>query len=275
MSLLDSSLSVFKVPFGRARFDRVQEDTCIPEKKESKKRTHQKMTQRLKTIKSQLSDLSAAGYDIEVNEIDGSITVLMHANEFEPLFQNVYEVECGTINNAITDLNVINALDSLSMSNVVNYSYAGFRYNAVFESEDTIKQTNLQTGTIRTIKRSWHNGFYHDLVTVAGLARQSYKPGICFHIQFPMEYPHKPPFVRVMRPRFVFHTGHVTIGGSICAEQLTDTGWSSKYTVVALLSIIKGLLVEGKGQVDLQNYNEYTDGEARAAFTRVRQQHGW
>lgn len=36
-----------------------------------------------------------------------------------------------------------------------------------------------------------------------------------------------PPFVRVVRPRFQFRTGHVTIGGSICMELLTLSGWNS------------------------------------------------
>ena len=35
-----------------------------------------------------------------------------------------------------------------------------------------------------------------------------------------------PPFVRVLRPRFKFLTGHVTVGGSICMQMLTKSGWS-------------------------------------------------
>jgi len=41
-----------------------------------------------------------------------------------------------------------------------------------------------------------------------------------------VDYPVDPPFVRVVRPRFAFHSGHVTIGGSICMELLTRSGWS-------------------------------------------------
>ena len=39
-------------------------------------------------------------------------------------------------------------------------------------------------------------------------------------ITFPKGYPFDPPFIRVVEPRFAFHSGHVTIGGSICAEYL-------------------------------------------------------
>ena len=47
---------------------------------------------------------------------------------------------------------------------------------------------------------------------------------LLFSPAFPME----PPFVRVVRPRFAFHTGHVTIGGSICIELLTASGWCAR-----------------------------------------------
>lgn len=39
---------------------------------------------------------------------------------------------------------------------------------------------------------------------------------------FPPNFPFAPPFIRVIRPRFMFRTGHVTIGGSICTEMLTN-----------------------------------------------------
>ena len=53
-----------------------------------------------------------------------------------------------------------------------------------------------------------------------------WQPVIELEMTFPNEYPMKPPFVRVVRPRFKFLTGHITIGGSICMEVLTSSGWS-------------------------------------------------
>jgi hypothetical protein len=41
-------------------------------------------------------------------------------------------------------------------------------------------------------------------------------PMILSHIVYPSDYPNSPPFVRIIRPRFQYMTGHVTIGGSIC-----------------------------------------------------------
>ena len=33
-------------------------------------------------------------------------------------------------------------------------------------------------------------------------------------MQFPKDYPMAPPFLRVIRPRFAFMTGHITLGSA-------------------------------------------------------------
>ena len=45
---------------------------------------------------------------------------------------------------------------------------------------------------------------------------------IVLSVSFPSSFPAQPPYVRVIRPRFAFRTGHVTIGGSICTEMLSS-----------------------------------------------------
>jgi len=49
---------------------------------------------------------------------------------------------------------------------------------------------------------------------------------VLFEMTFPQEYPNKPPFIRVLKPRFQHLTGHITLGGSICMQLLTTSGWS-------------------------------------------------
>ena len=51
---------------------------------------------------------------------------------------------------------------------------------------------------------------------------------ILLSVRFPSSFPTAPPYVRVIRPRFVFRTGHVTIGGSICTEMLTNQGYRAR-----------------------------------------------
>ncbi len=111
------------------------------------------------------------------------------------------------------------------------------------------------------------------------LARQP--PSIVLHIHFPNDYPHSVPFVRVVHPRFQWHTGHVTIGGSFCTEMLTAGGWRPM-TVDALLHSLCATLVEGNAKIQLQPdmhcalpLVDYEEVEARQAYTRVAQYHGW
>ena len=73
----------------------------------------------------------------------------------------------------------------------------------------------------------------------------STQPVVEMEMKFPKDYPMSPPFVRIVRPRFQFltgkrlslmdplhlllslsYTGHVTVGGSICMQMLTRSGWS-------------------------------------------------
>jgi len=94
-------------------------------------------------------------------------------------------------------------------------------------------------------------------------------------VKFPKDYPFTPPFVRVISPRFKFHTGHVTVGGSICMELLTTSGWRPINDIESILVQIRAEMVEGGARLDFANTAEYSEYEAQEAFTRVAQQHGW
>ena len=74
------------------------------------------------------------------------------------------------------------------------------------------------------------------------------RPVIVLDIKFPMTYPDDVPFVRIVRPRFAYRTGHVTIGGSICTEMLTPAGWRAM-TVDALILSICEILRDGEAAV--------------------------
>ena len=56
------------------------------------------------------------------------------------------------------------------------------------------------------------------------------------------DYPAQPFFLRVISPRCVWYTGHVTAGGSICIEALTlsggPNGWSSALCVESVLNLV-------------------------------------
>ena len=79
-----------------------------------------------------------------------------------------------------------------------------------------------------------------------------------YEVIFPENYPHEPFFIRVVFPRFAFRTGHVTVGGSICMESLTPTGWSSARSIESYLVEILSLLNAGDARLDTNNSIPYS-----------------
>jgi len=101
------------------------------------------------------------------------------------------------------------------------------------------------------------------------------KDHILLHIAFPPTYPLNPPFVRVIKPRFAFRTGHVTVGGSVCTELLTNKGWTPANTIESVIISVRAQFMEGGARLDLGNTRDYTEAEAKEAFNRMVQTHGW
>lgn len=59
-----------------------------------------------------------------------------------------------------------------------------------------------------------------------------------FKVLFPPDYSEHAPFIYCVQPRFAFHTGHITVGGSICHEVLTDTKWNKTMNIVSLMNTL-------------------------------------
>lgn len=94
-------------------------------------------------------------------------------------------------------------------------------------------------------------------------------------ISFPPDYPNNPPFVRVIQPRFVMHTGRITVGGSLCMDILTSAGWNPMYDIQSLMVNVMSAIIDGGPRIDFRQPGVYSLQEAHAAFTRVAGQHGW
>jgi ubiquitin-conjugating enzyme E2 Q len=110
----------------------------------------------------------------------------------------------------------------------------------------------------------------------AHAARWGGRAVVELEVLFGDDFPASPPFVRVVSPRFAFHTGHVTVGGSICMQLLTTSGWDSSFTVEATLVMVRDAMLSGHGALDSSRAHvPYSEAEARHAFRRVAQQHGW
>lgn len=89
------------------------------------------------------------------------------------------------------------------------------------------------------------------------------------------QYPIKPPFVRVLHPRFMQRTAHITIGGSICTELLTS-GWRPTFSIESILTYIEFIMTEGEGRLHSTEWNRpYSMAEAKEAFVRIGKMYGW
>ena len=99
---------------------------------------------------------------------------------------------------------------------------------------------------------------------------------LVFELRFDSNYPYNPPFLRVVRPRFKFRTGHITVGGSICMQSLTPSGWIPVRTIESIFIELMFNMAEGGARLELTTANlDYTMQEAKEAFDRVARQHGW
>jgi len=98
---------------------------------------------------------------------------------------------------------------------------------------------------------------------------------ITMHVLFPPDFPFSAPFIRVIRPRFAFRTGHVTMGGAICTLLLTNEGWKPAYRLQQILVDIRAMFTSGAGRLDTGNRSDYQEHEAMDAFRRLLSTHGW
>jgi ubiquitin-conjugating enzyme E2 Q len=109
---------------------------------------------------------------------------------------------------------------------------------------------------------------------------------IVLEIRFGPDFPYSPPYIRVIRPRFLPFTqgggGHIVIGGAMCMELLTNSGWSSVMSMENVLLQVRMAIasepfarLESKGKVSSHRSHDYGTGEAAEGYLRACQSHGW
>lgn len=99
---------------------------------------------------------------------------------------------------------------------------------------------------------------------------------IRIEVSFPDNYPFSPPFLRVVTPRFVRLTGHVTSAGALCMQLLTEKHWDPACSMESLIITIRSEILEGGGRIDPNMHNiPYPETDARRSFINVSRGHGW
>ena len=104
---------------------------------------------------------------------------------------------------------------------------------------------------------------------------------IVLEIRFGKEYPYSPPFVRVIRPRFLPFMqgggGHVTAGGALCMELLTNNGWSAVSSIESVLLQVRLAISSTDpkpARLERGPVRGYDINEAIEAFQRACRTHG-
>lgn len=137
---------------------------------------------------------------------------------------------------------------------------------------------SLYEWNIRLMSVDPDSPLHNDLVL---LKEKEGKDSILLNIIFKETYPFEPPFVRVVHP--VISGGYVLVGGAICMELLTKQGWSSAYTVEAVIMQIAATLVKGKARIQFGatkviSQGQYSLARAQQSFkslVQIHEKNGW
>ncbi|KAK0635147.1 hypothetical protein B0T17DRAFT_569321 [Bombardia bombarda] len=109
---------------------------------------------------------------------------------------------------------------------------------------------------------------------------------IVMELRFAKDYPMTPPFVRVIRPRFLPFVlgggGHVTGGGAMCMEMLTYSGWSPANSMESVLMQVRLAICNLEPRparllqtVAQKQTGDYGVAEAVEAYIRSANTHKW
>lgn len=118
------------------------------------------------------------------------------------------------------------------------------------------------------------------LPLVADMKKMKLK-SIVLEIRFNKDFPFTPPYVRVIRPRFLTRMqgggGHIVMGGAMCMELLTNTGWSSVSSMESVLMQIRlAIASDPPARIETRSgHEDYGTGEAAEGYLRACQTHGW
>ncbi|OAA32645.1 Ubiquitin-conjugating enzyme/RWD-like protein [Moelleriella libera RCEF 2490] len=141
---------------------------------------------------------------------------------------------------------------------------------------DTSKVTNLFQWIIEL------HSFDADLPLAKDMDQRGCR-SIVLEVRFTSSFPISPPFVRVIRPRFLPFSqgggGHVTAGGAICSEMLTNSGWSPAMSMEKVFLQIRLGLCDTERPARLEKVSslsqDYGFREAIDAYRRAALAHGW
>ncbi len=156
-----------------------------------------------------------------------------------------------------------------------NQPSCGLDYKFDLPDEDNINKWLISVSRTAffdadpTVQLTAQTPLYQDMVACS-------VESINFEITLPDDYPLSPPFIRIITPRFVHLTGHITIGGSICSELLMKQNWVPTLSILKVMIIVCHNMIDGGARLERDPglLRPYTFTEAEAAYNRMIRTHG-
>ncbi|GAU93503.1 hypothetical protein RvY_05434 [Ramazzottius varieornatus] len=145
--------------------------------------------------------------------------------------------------------------------------------NGLFSVE--LMNDNLYEWNVKLFKVDPDSQLHNDMVQMQTKIKLNH---LSFSFKFPDTFPFSPPFVRVINP--VISGGYVLTGGAICMELLTKQGWSSAYSIEAVILQISATLVKGRARINFtaQANAQYSQARAEESYrhlVRIHEKGGW
>ena len=117
------------------------------------------------------------------------------------------------------------------------------------------------------------------LPLVADMKKKGVK-SIVLEVRFNRDFPFTPPYVRVLSPRFLTLVqgggGHIVMGGALCMELLTNSGWSSVSSMESVLMQVRmAIASEPFARLELYGRSDYGVQEAADGYIRACRTHDW
>ncbi|XP_032229964.1 ubiquitin-conjugating enzyme E2 Q2 [Nematostella vectensis] len=139
-----------------------------------------------------------------------------------------------------------------------------------------LNNDNLYDWSIKIMRVDPESVLHKDMVQIE---KQEGIDHILLNMTFTDKFPFDPPFVRVCYP--VIQAGYVLSGGAICMELLTPQGWSSAYTIEAVIVQISATLVKGKARINFQDtkkpgvYSLHRAQQSFKSLVQIHEKNGW
>jgi ubiquitin-protein ligase len=80
---------------------------------------------------------------------------------------------------------------------------------------------------------------------------------IQLEIRFTVDFPNRPPLIRIIRPRIQYLTGGVDIQGFFVNELLTSNGWSNQSRLSSIFLSLRQSLIDNEAKIDLRHNKPY------------------